>query len=278
MTSLFINNIAILNPKGIIASQQKELIIFSLLIMLLAVVPALFMAFFFAWRYRAGGKGKYTPNVDKNKAVQSSWLLLLLVIISILGVTAWKSSHALDPRKELASDKPPITIQVVALEWKWLFIYPEQNIASVNYIEIPEDTPINFEITADAPMNSFWIPQLGGQMYAMNGMKTSLHLMANEIGEYKGQSSNISGEGFSGMRFIVKASSVKDFDDWLVSAKKSQKSLTTAEYNLLAKPSKNNSVDTYVSTDSNLFDSIIMKYMPASPVGGATPMPMEHMH
>lgn len=251
-------NFELFNPKGLIASEQKELMITVVAFMLIAVVPVLFMTFFFAWKYRSGGKSKYTPNIDGSKPIQFAWLGLLCVIICAIGTIAWKSSHALDPRKELISDKPALTIQVVALEWKWLFLYPEQNIATVNLVQFPEDTPINFEITADAPMNSFLIPQLGGQMYAMNGMKTKLHLMANEIGDYRGFSSNISGEGFSGMRFIARASSESDFNTWVETTKFYGDDLN---YEELAKPSKNHSPTTYALTNPELFDSIVMKFM-----------------
>jgi cytochrome o ubiquinol oxidase subunit 2 len=256
--SILLGNIAIFNPKGLIADQQRDLIVTVVLLMLIAVVPFLFLAYFFAWKYRVKKQSKYTPNIDQNQVLQLSWIGLLSVIIITIGSFAWKSSHALDPRQPIESEKTPITIQVVSLEWKWLFLYPEQNIASVNFLQFPEDTPINLEITADAPMNSFLIPQLGGQMYAMNGMKTKLHLMANEIGEYRGFSSNLSGEGFSGMRFFAKVSSEQDFLAWVETTKFYGNELN---YEELAKPSKNNSPTTYRFGNKNLFGSIIMKFM-----------------
>jgi cytochrome o ubiquinol oxidase subunit II len=247
----------VFNPKGFVASEQKELIITAVVLMLIAVIPAIALTFFFAFKYRDGKKNKYTPNVDHNTPAQLAWVGLLITIIAVIAVMAWKGSHRLDPRKPIASDKNPITIQVVALQWRWLFIYPEQEIATINYIRIPEDTPINFEITADAPMNSFWIPQLGGQMYAMNGMKTTLHLIADEPGTYRGQSSNISGEGFSGMKFLVQAESEKEFNAWIETSRFYANNM---DYEALAKPSTDNAIAYYIP-QSGLFDSVLAKYM-----------------
>lgn len=255
-------NVAIFNPKGWVAAEQKELIIVSVLLMLIAVVPVFVLLFSYAWKYRASNKKtKYTPNWDHDTKLQIFWWGFLSSIIFVLAIIAWKSSHALDPRKPLESNVQPITIQVVALQWKWLFIYPEQKIATVNLVQFPEDTPINFEITADAPMNSFWIPQLGGQMYAMNGMKTKLHLIADEIGDYRGSSNNISGEGFAGMTFVARASSKKDFDAWVEAIRFYGNNLDFIGYEQLAKPSKNNPQVLYTLAESDLFNRIIMKFM-----------------
>ncbi|OGE73780.1 MAG: hypothetical protein A3I07_02330 [Candidatus Doudnabacteria bacterium RIFCSPLOWO2_02_FULL_42_9] len=250
-------NFELFNPKGFISEQQTDLIITVVALLLIAVIPALVLTFTFAWKYRASKQSKFTPNVSGNTKLQLGWLGFLILIIISVGTLAFKNSHALDPRKPIQSEKQAITIQVVALEWKWLFIYPNSSIASVNFLQFPEDTPINLEITADAPMNSFLIPQLGGQMYAMNGMKTSLHIMANEVGDYRGFSSNISGEGFSGMKFTARASSDRDFNAWVETARISSGSLN---YNELAKPSKNNLPTTYLVAQTDLFDSIVMKY------------------
>ena len=152
-------------------------------------------------------------------------------------------------------------IEVVALQWKWLFIYPEEKIATVNYLQIPKDTPIHFDITSDAPMNSLWIPDLGGQIYAMPGMRTELNLIADVEGEFRGSSANISGEGFAGMHFITKASSEDNFQDWVKSAKQTSKNLDLDEYNKLAAPSQNNEAEVYQLKDDNLFSQIIMKFM-----------------
>ena len=257
-------NIAVLNPKGAIAQQQYDLIIFSTLIMLIVVVPVFVLTFFIVWKYRVGNtktNAKYTPDWDRNRTLEAIWWGLPLLIIAILSVVIWKSSHDLDPYKPLSRDTSPITIQVVALDWKWLFLYPDQGIASVNFLQIPEDTPINFEITADAPMNSFWIPSLGGQVYAMAGMETKLHLEASEQGEYQGSSANISGEGFASMRFTTKASSREDFESWVRTTKQTPKALSRAEYTELAEPEGNIAPMYYRTFDKDLYDTIIMKYM-----------------
>jgi cytochrome o ubiquinol oxidase subunit II len=180
----------------------------------------------------------------------------------ILSVIIWKSSHDLDPFKPLDSTKEPLTVQVVALQWKWLFIYPEQDIATVNTLRIPENTPINFQITADAPMNSFWIPSLGGQIYAMPGMMTKLHLDGTVQGVYEGSSANISGEGFSSMRFKTHVDSLETFNHWVdQTVKREGKDLTTEVYDELAEPSRDVLPIYYKSRDPSLYDKIIMKYM-----------------
>ncbi|MBX4191604.1 MAG: COX aromatic rich motif-containing protein [Candidatus Doudnabacteria bacterium] len=252
--------LAIFDPKGWVASEQKELIIKIISLLLVGAIPALFMAFFFVWKYRASRNEKYSPTVDRNLPAQFAWAGLLIAIICVLASFAIKESHRLDPRKSIAANKQEMKIQAVALEWKWLFIYPEQNIATVNYIQFPEDTPIVFEITADAPMNSLWIPQLGGQMYAMNGMKTQLHLMADEKGTYRGVSNNISGEGFAGMKFDAVASSQEDFDSWVKAAEVRGEDLSWNRYQKLAEKSRDNEV-AYFKLKDNIFNQVLSKYM-----------------
>jgi cytochrome o ubiquinol oxidase subunit 2 len=256
------SNIAVLEPKGIIGAKEKHLIITSSELMLIVVIPVLILTLVFAWRYREGNlKAKHTPDWEHNSIAEYCWWGVPLVIISILAVITYKSSHELNPFKPLESDKKPVTIQVVALQWKWLFIYPEQGVASVNYVAFPVNTPVNFEVTSDAPMNSFWIPQLGGQIYAMPAMRSKLHLMANEPGSFRGLSSNISGKGFAGMTFTAFAGSDQEFDDWISRAQQSAKKMDIQEYNALVEPSENNPVETYILTDKNLFDEVLMKYM-----------------
>jgi cytochrome o ubiquinol oxidase subunit 2 len=264
LVTWFINtlHIDILNPKGLIAVKEYKLLVFTTVLGFIVVIPVFVMAIVIACRYREGNtKAKYTPNVSENRLAETIWWTIPIILIAILSVVTWTSTHELDPHKPLVSDVKPITVKVVALDWKWLFIYPEQNIATVNLVQFPVNTPVNFEITADAPMNSFWIPQLGGQIYAMAGMTTKLHLNASENGDYKGASANISGEGFSGMKFTARATSKADFDTWVTTVKKSQNNLTLSEYENLSKPSKNNAVAFYASSDDTLYDTILMKYM-----------------
>lgn len=257
-----INDIAILNPSGTIAEKQRNLLVFATLLGMIVVVPVFIMTATFAYRYREGNKkAAYRPDWDKNHWLEAVWWGIPIVIIIILSIVTWRTTHDLDPYKPLETDTPPVTIQVVALQWKWLFIYPDQNIATVNYIQVPEKTPINFEIAADAPMNSFWIPKLGGQVYAMNGMVTKLHLQADEIGEYDGVSSNISGEGFASMRFKVRATTRVEFDEWVASVKRGTATLDHEEYAKLAQPTSKHPVTTYSAADHDLYDTIVMKYM-----------------
>ena len=255
-------NIAVLNPKGPIALKEYHLIVFSLLLSLLVVVPVFTLLFVFSIRYsEKNTKSKYSPNLDHSKIFETIWWLIPSALITVLAVVAWNSSHDLDPYKRISSTNKTLNIQVVALNWKWLFIYPQQNIATVNYFQIPNQTPVNFEITSDAPMNSFWIPNLGGQIYAMPGMSTQLNLLASNNGTYPGSSANISGQGFSGMTFNVKSSSMNNFNDWVAQVKQSQARLTLARYNNLSQPSLNNGISYYSYAEPNLYNNIVYKYL-----------------
>jgi cytochrome o ubiquinol oxidase subunit 2 len=258
--------VAVLEPKGIIALKERNLMLITVLLGLLVIIPVFIMTFMIAWKYRATNtRAKYQPNWDHNLVAESIWWGIPCVIILILATLTWHSSHDLDPFKPLDSSVKPITIQVVALQWKWLFIYPEQGIATVNYVQFPKATPVNFQITADAPMNSFWIPQLGGQIYAMAGMNTQLHLMADGAGSYAGSSANISGAGFADMHFTAQSTSQSDFNRWVQSVKRSPAALTARTYKALALPSSEVALAAYALKDENLYDDIIMKYMmPAS--------------
>lgn len=254
-------NFAVLNPRGVVAERQRQLIVFTTLLGLVVIVPVFILTFTIAWRYREGNtKARYTPDWDRNLLFESLWWGIPTIIIAVLSVVIWQSSHELDPYKQLASANKPLTIQVVALQWKWLFIYPEQHIATVNYVQFPKNTPVTFQLTSDAPMNSFWIPQLGGQMYAMSGMSTKLNLMANAAGSFRGSSANISGRGFAGMNFIAKSSTDTEFKLWVNQVKQSQNQLTMASYNRLSKPSVGGS-NVYAYGDTGLYDSVLLKYM-----------------
>ena len=255
-------SIAVLNPQGIIASKERSLMIIATLLSLIVIVPVFVLTIGIAWKYRASNvKATYTPDWDHSARLETLWWGGPIVLIMILGVITWRSSHDLDPFRPIASTTPAMTIQVVALPWKWLFIYPQSGVATVNQLMIPVGRPVNFQITSDAPMNSFWIPQLGGQVYAMSGMSTQLHLMADHAGTYRGLSGNISGTGFAGMHFNVNAMAAGDYSVWLQNAKTSSQKLTMADYNNLAKPSQNNPVAVYASSAPYLYNDVIMKYM-----------------
>ncbi len=256
------STIAVLQPKGMIALQERNLILLSTLLMLIIVIPVFVLTFAIAWRYRATNtKAKYLPNWEHNLAEEFIWWAVPCVIIIFLAGITWKSSHELDPFKPIASDTPTLTIQVVALDWKWLFIYPSLHIASLNFLEIPTATPIRFDVTADSPMNSFWIPQLGGQIYAMPGMRTQLHLITDEPGDYSGSSANFSGKGFSGMRFTARAVSADEFAQWVDSTRNATTTLDQYTYDVLSKPSEHDGIRYYSSIDIGLFDSTISKFM-----------------
>lgn len=258
-------DLALLNPSGIIGVHEKSVLILTVLLSGLIVVPVFLMLFSFAWKYRADDPKsveRHAPEWDHDSwwTDELVWWVVPAVIVFVLSILAWQSSHTLDPYQPLVSDQAPITVQVVALDWKWLFIYPAQGIATVNMLEFPANTPIQFEITADAPMNSFWIPKLGGQIMAMQGMSNHLNLMANEVGTYTGESANISGKGFSGMTFTAKSVSKDEFDAW-VAAQQQAQPLTPDAYAALAKPSEYVPPAYYSLPNASLYTGIIMKYM-----------------
>jgi cytochrome o ubiquinol oxidase subunit 2 len=256
------HDIAVLNPSGQIGVKESDLILTSTLLMLIVVIPVFGMAVFFAWRYRASNtKAVHAPEWEHNYIAEYCWWGVPLIIIGILAVITWKSSHELNPFRPIETETKPLKIQVVALQWKWLFLYPEQGVAAINFVQFPEKTPIAFEITSDAPMNSFWIPKLGGQIYAMPAMRTQLHLISDETGDFRGVSANISGEGFAGMTFTARASSKEDFETWVQAVHQGQKQFDSMQYNQLVMPSVNHPMESYVLTQENLFDQIIMKYM-----------------
>lgn len=255
-------DLVMFQPKGPIAAEQMRLIIVAAILMLLIVVPVIIMTFVIAWRYRASNKkAKYEPNWSHSVSLEIIWWVVPCIIIGILAVITWITSHTLDPYKRLDSQVKPITIQAIALDWKWVFIYPEQGIATINYLEIPENTPISFEITSQGPMNALWIPQLGGQIYAMAGMRTRLQLIASEPGIYDGGSANYSGEGFAEMTFKVKAESTEDFAQWVKTAQQSPNALTGELFNNLLAPSKNLPVQIFSSVEANIFNDEVMKFM-----------------
>ncbi|MDP3646263.1 MAG: ubiquinol oxidase subunit II [bacterium] len=264
----------VLQAKGLVAAHERNLIVYVIVLMLIVVIPVFALAFFFAWRYRAGNTDAvYMPNWEHAKVDELIWWAIPFEIILVLGALTWTSTHELDPHRPLdalrqysgqAARGEPLKVQVVALDWKWLFIYPEYGIASVNFMQFPVDRAFDLSVTADAPMNSFWIPQLGGQIYAMTGMVTQLHLIADEVGRYDGVSANYSGDGFAYMKFVAKATSQEDFDAWIQEARQSPYILNVDTYVPLTKPSIAN-VIYYGSVQNNFFDSIVMKFTSTSP-------------
>jgi len=255
-------NIALLHPKGMVAQEELNLLFITAGLMFLLAVPTLFVLYFTAWKYRESNtNAKHEPNRRHSKSLILAMWLVPGVLAAVLALIMIPATHKLEPNKSITADKKPLTIQVVAMRWKWVFIYPEQNIATVNFVQIPEDTPVKFELTADkAPMTSFWIPNLGGMLYAMTGHNNQLHLIADTPGDYPGSSAEINGEGFAGMQFITRASTQDDFDRWLQKTKRSPDVLDTAEYNKLLQPSENNSAAFYSATEADMYGTVLKKY------------------
>jgi len=260
---LYGTDIRLLNPKGLIADDQFKLIVFTTVVLLLIAVPTLFFLYFFAWKYRETNK-KVTYDPDKQHGrffIFSLWAIPSLFAI-VLAVVMWGAAHRLDPHKSIAASDKTLTVQVVALRWKWLFIYPEQGIATVNFVQAPVNTPVEFDLTADdAPMSSFWIPHWGGQLYAMTGHSNALNLMPTSLGDSAGSSAEINGEGFAGMKFTARATSQADFDNWVTDVKKSPNVLDMVEYEKVLQPSENNKAAFYSTTEPDLYGKVLSKYM-----------------
>lgn len=254
-------NIAVLNPQGSVASQEKDLMILTTLLGMIVVIPVFVTLFSFAWRYREGNRrAKYTPDVGGDRLIETVWWAIPIAIITILAVVTWTTTHELDPKRALESNHQPLVIQVVALQWKWLFMYPEQQIATINEVRFPEKTTVNFVVTADAPMSAFWIPSLGTQVYAMNGMTSNLHLRADTVGEYYGTNTNISGEKYADMNFKAIAMNEQEFARWSQQVATSNRHLDWDEYQTIAQP--NTLPPTYYMLhDPELYNRIQAKYM-----------------
>lgn len=251
----------ILDPKGQVASHEKTLILVATGLMLIVVLPVIFMTIYFAWRYRASRINEvYDPKWSRSHAIEAVIWLIPLVIILVLGTITWRSTHVLDPYKPL-DDQPPLVIEVVSLNWKWLFIYPEQGIATVNELVFPAHQHLQFKLTSESTMNSFFIPQLGSQIYCMAGMETKLHLVADEPGEFQGFSANYSGAGFSGMKFIAMATSPEAFADWVDEVKSAPNSLDQRQYQQLAEPSEAHAIEYFAQVEKGLFQQVMHKYM-----------------
>lgn len=256
------NRTVVLNPQGTIAAQQRDLMLFASLLSLIVIIPVFAMTIFIGWKYRASNKkARYSPDWAHSRVAETVWWGVPVILITVLAVITWHTTHSLDPYKPIASDKKALEVQVIALDWKWLFIYPEYNIASVNYVALPEQTPVNFSITSDAPMNSFWIPSLGGQVYAMAGMTTKLHLMADKPGTYQGASANLSGKGFASMKFTAHSMTEPDFTAWVRSVQHAPDTLTLERYKELAKPTEKHPQTFFALKEPGLYDTVVMKYM-----------------
>src|SRR5216684_5889513 len=248
----------VLDPKGPIAEAERLLMTNSLAIMLVVVVPVIVATLAFAWWYRASNP-RATRSLDlayEGRIEFVTWSIPALIVI-LLGGVSWIGSHQLDPRAPIAANAPPLLVDVVALDWKWLFVYPNQGIATVNQLVVPVGTPVQFRLTSATVMNSFFIPQLGSQIYTMGGMTTHLNLLADKPGEYPGFSANFSGNGFAEMRFIAKAVPAGDFNAWVTQVRGTGSALDDAAYAELVKPSEAVPPRTYRSVEPNMFERII---------------------
>ena len=249
----------VLDPKGPIAAAGREILFNSLAIMLAIVIPTILATIGIAFWFRSSNRrARYRPDFTYSGRLELLVWSIPAMTVLLVGGVAWIGAHDLDPRKPIASSVEPLRVQVVSLDWKWLFIYPDQGIASVNHLTVPVGTPVSFELTSSGPMNSFFVPQLGSQIYTMAGMMTRLHLQADHEGTYPGLSANYSGEGFADMRFTVDAVPPEAFAQWIDAARSSAGPMLDAgTYAALAKPSSAVAPFTYRSVAPDLFNGIL---------------------
>jgi cytochrome o ubiquinol oxidase subunit 2 len=247
----------VLEPQGSVGAAEKLILIDSLAVMLVIVVPVILATIGFAWWFRATNtRAKYLPDWNFSGHLELLVWAVPTLVITFLGGIAWFGSHSLDPYRSLPGPKP-LEIEVVSLDWKWLFIYPSERIAAVNQLVVPVGMPVHFRLTSSGVMNSFFVPQLGSQIYTMAGMTSQLNLQADAVGDYEGLSAQFSGAGFADMRFNVRAVAPQDYARWLAEVKTRGSALDEGGYAALAQASKNDRPMTYRTVDSGLFESIV---------------------
>ncbi len=266
-------NVALFHPRGMIAHEQLRLMLVTGGLLLVVAVPTLVLLFSTAWKYRESNhRSMHDPHVRYSKLLAVGMWLIPSTFMALLAFIMWPATHKLEPQKPIAADVKPLTVQVVSLPWKWLFIYPDQNIATINHLQLPVDTPVRLQLTADEmPMSSFWVPNLAGMLYAMTGHSNTLHLIANTPGDYPGSSAEINGAGFAGMKFTARVGSSEDFSRWIDTVRASGRPLDAAEYEKLLKPSENHPGALYSAAETGMYDKVLMKYMDPSGSEG-------HMH
>jgi cytochrome o ubiquinol oxidase subunit 2 len=264
----------VLDPQGPIGVGNATILIDSVAIMLAIVVPTIVAIFAFAFWFRASNtRATYMPRWAHSGRIEMVVWSIPTLTIMLLGGVAWLGAHHLDPAKPIESDRKPLRIQAVSLDWKWLFLYPDQKIATVNTLTVPVGTPLQFELTSASVMNAFFIPQLGSMIYTMNGMNSRLNLLADKVGTYRGLSSQYSGDGFSKMSFEVNVVSESDFAAWTQNVANSDRTLDAAAYVQLAHPSTKGERTLYRLGDPHLFDAIVSHEIPPSPGPGSGPAP-----
>jgi cytochrome o ubiquinol oxidase subunit II len=256
----------VLDPLGPVGSDDATILIDATVIMLAIVIPTILLAFWMAWHYRASNsKAEYLPYWSYSGRIEAVvWSIPILTIMFIGGVI-WIGSYKLDPFKPLPSKKTPLEVQVVSLDWKWLFIYPKEGIATVNQLVVPAGTPVHFSITSASVFNVFFVPRLGSMIYAMPGMVSQLYLQADRPAVMFGQSSHFSGDGFSDMQFQVRSVPDAQFGAWVQSAKATGMALDRAAYTRLARQSQNVKPYSYASVAPKLFDAVAMQQIPPGP-------------
>ena len=260
-------NRGVLDPAGPIAAQEKQLLINSTAIMLAIIIPTMIATVAFAWWFRAGNKkATYLPDWEYSGAVEMVvWGIPILTIMLLGGIT-WIGSHDLEPSRPLKSDKPPLKVDVVSLDWKWLFIYPDQGIATVNQLVVPAGTPVSYRLTSATVWNVFWVPQMGSMIYTMPRMTTRLNLQADRQGSFNGLSGHFSGDGFPGMQFQVRSLPPEQFAAWAQGSRGKGLALDGPAYAELSKPSSYVKPITYGAVAPGLFDAIVANRVPPNPV------------
>ena len=259
----------VLDPHGPVSAAERLILLNATSIMLVVVVPVILMTLAFAWRYRASNKrATYSPDWSYSGQIELVvWAVPAMVVILLAGVE-WLGSHQLDPAQKLVSDVKPVRIQVVSMDWKWLFIYPDLGLAAVNQLVVPAGAPLEFSLTSATVMNAFFVPQLGSQIYTMPGMTTHLNLMADHPGDYPGLSSHYSGDGFSDMRFIVHSVSQSEFVSWAARIRAGGKPLDAGAYAALSRAQISVDAPTFGSVEPDMLERILQL---AAPMAAATP-------
>ncbi|RJS91671.1 ubiquinol oxidase subunit II [Salinisphaera sp. Q1T1-3] len=256
-----LSSLSTMNPVGPIGETERDVTIYTILLLLFVLIPIVAGTVFIAWHYRStSSNSAYTPDWDH------SWLVEVfcwggpIVILIILAVITWISTHDLDPYKAIESDKPPLEIEAVATDWKWLFIYPDEHVASVNEFAFPVDTPLEIHLTSNSVMNAFMVQRMGTQIFAMSGMQTKLHLMSHEKGDFDGGNYQYNGEGFAKMRFVAKAMSESDYQQWIAKVRQQGSSLDLATFQKFAEPSVVENAVYFAPVSEGLFGDIIGQF------------------
>lgn len=267
LTGCSMHSLTAFYTAGAVGAHERGLIAITVVLMAFVFIPVLFFTLFFAWRYReSNSKAAYSPNWSHSNLLEVFLWGGPVVIIAILGTLAWISTHQLDPYKVVPSEnKDPVKVEAIAMDWKWLFIYPEYNVASVNELAMPVDTPISLHLTSDTVMTAIMIPRLGSQIFVMSGMQTQLHLLPQKKGDFMGKNYQYNGKGFASEKFHALSMSDQQFKNWIKKAKESGKKLDSERYADLTKPSEIKDVIYFSSVKPNLFDDVMKKYHKGTP-------------